>query len=781
MAMYFSFTYTDKKNVRALLLALPLWCSLVLCLSAWLILTPSAAGVEVDKDANKITLPPTIELNNLADLVSKSLGVSVQFGEGKVSGSVWVSLAQPVGGQELWSVFHQLLTNGGLTTVIADLPPVYHIVALSDAPQHGRILSPEDLATLTYQPGYQVVVYDLSHLSAEVALKIFTAVFTTPAIQIRSLGGDGKRLLFAAPLERHQEAQALLKAIDRPGMQPAVGLMKPERTSPAALQASTVAAWNALGRVDESQKQAEILIAPDGLQLMLVATNSNIELLTKIAQQLDQTEPVETKSYRPRFFALEEVANLINQTMKKVSATPITQGVPGLEIVRDNLTGSLIIQATAAEHERIAKLIKSLDEAPATARRQARSIQVKHRKADEISRMVMALISAESNTGSNNSNPGATTMAATPPPAQQTNPFPSTNANNGVMSGQSFSGNGGSTSLAPVNLPPPPTTAPASISQTADGSLLITADPVTNRLLILGEPRIIDQVEKLVLELDKYQPQVDIEFTMVTLTDDQSRSLGVELVHQFGENGTTTDITSLFGLSQGTAGDSTARAIGNATGLGTVVLKPGQYAAVVRALETVSDGRSVIKSQMVVNNNTQATLNGVIQQPLTSLNSSTQIATTSYAGTSDAGTQITVSPQISPADYVTLTYSLSQSAFIGESIVTENSVIPPTKRNDNVASTATVPDGYVIALGGLSNHSTGKSESRIPLLGNIPFFGALFRSRNSSDKDSRFFVFIRVSILRRGNFSDLRYLSEQKAKDAAVDTNLPSLEPQFIR
>jgi general secretion pathway protein D len=771
--------------------------SVLLFLTTTFYLTATYAGEEAD---NRVTLPPSVELDKLTDLVAQTLGISVQFGAGKIVGTVRVTLAGPVGGKDLWSVYHQLLANGGFTTVIHDWPPVYHVVSVTDAPQFSRTLTTDELARLPYPPGYQVVLYDLKHISSETTMKLLTIVFTSPGIQIRSLGGDGRRLLLAAPAVRQIDAAAIIRALDQPGRQPTVRLVRPERTTPAALQASVTAAWNALGRIDENPHPAEVMVAPDGLQLLLIATANDLGALEGVVHELDRTEPVETRTYRPHFFSLDEVANLITQTTGVGNASPAgaakATSSSAVEIVRDNLTGSLIIKGTAAEHERIKALIKSLDDAPATARRQARTIQVKHRRADEISRMVITLISPELGmTG-----PGASAMSQQPAPQARptqpaTNGFPGQGGSpNGFpsSSGNQFSGGGGlggglgglgggGLSGAQPMLPAAAPAAQVTVNGTPDGSLLITSDPVTNRLLVLGEPRIIDQVQTLVTQLDQYQPQVDIEFTLVSLTDEQSQNVSAELVRLLKDGATTTSLTSLFGSSTvGTSTDATARAIGNAAGFGSVVLRPGQYAAVLRALETVNEGRSVVRSQLVVNNNSQATLNSVIQQPIASLNTSTQAASSTFAGTSDAGTQITISPQISPSDYVTLAYSLVQSSFLGEANSTSG--IPQTKRNDNVSSTATVPDGYVIALGGLTIHTTGKSESRIPLLGSIPYLGALFRSRNDSTKDSKFFVFIRVSVLRRSDFSDLRYVSEVQAQKAGIShEGDPQLEPQFIR
>ena len=69
----------------------------------------------------------------------------------------------------------------------------------------------------------------------------------------------------------------------------------------------------------------------------------------------------------------------------------------------------------------------------------------------------------------------------------------------------------------------------------------------------------------------------------------------------------------------------------------------------------------------------------------------------------------------------------------------------------------------------------------MPLLGDLPIVGALFRSRSKSTQRTRFYVFIRATILRHENFEDLRYLSEMDLEAAAVDDGWPDVLPRLIR
>src|SRR5690606_28612935 len=109
------------------------------------------------------------------------------------------------------------------------------------------------------------------------------------------------------------------------------------------------------------------------------------------------------------------------------------------------------------------------------------------------------------------------------------------------------------------------------------------------------------------------------------------------------------------------------RSVGDATGFSGVILDPGEFSVVVRALETVNEGRSVSRPRLLVDNNQRATFDSVVQQPVVSVNAGDTVSTTSQAGFEPAGTQITVTPRIANGDHLVLEYAVVQSAFVGES------------------------------------------------------------------------------------------------------------------
>src|SRR5690606_20622818 len=132
--------------------------------------------------------------------------------------------------------------------------------------------------------------------------------------------------------------------------------------------------------------------------------------------------------------------------------------------------------------------------------------------------------------------------------------------------------------------------------------VLLTADEPTGRILAVGEGRLLDQLALLIATLDVRHPQVLIEAVVVSLSERETKSLGVELQRQFSSGDAAVRLASLFGLG---SPDPTTGVLSPAAGAGFsgVVLDPGEFSAVVRALETVNQGRSLQMPKILVNNN----------------------------------------------------------------------------------------------------------------------------------------------------------------------------------
>jgi type II secretory pathway component GspD/PulD (secretin) len=765
-----------------------------------------AAG-EADPNAPlAVQLPRQSDLAKLTDLVAELTGLPMQFDPQQLKGTVRLEVGSgtELTRRSLWDLYNQVLASRGFTTVLTGDPPVYQVVPVGNAGALARLdLTETELRT--YPPGFVALMVELQHVGADQAAKALAAILADRSSQARELEGARTRLLLTGLRERINDARRALALLDRPGVVPVFHSLAPSRAAPAALQAAVKGAWTALDRISAAPRPIEVQVSPDGRRLLLIAEAEVIDEVVRLAKALDESEPVETRTYRPRYYGITEVARLIEQVMESGQ----DRKDPGFRVIRNELTEALIVSGTGAQHARVAAILHELDEAPAEARRQVRSFTIRNRKVEDLARILQTM--AESGLL-------AARVAAAEPVPGTVPAVPEIPAGPKVPAGPE----------TPAASPPSPVITAADPPAremmgplaNAGGSalqgLVITTDPVTSAIIALGEPRLLAQLEKIIGDLDQRQPQVELEVLLFTLSDSESRDLGVELMRLFRAGGSTVLLSSIFGLG----GDETAfPALLDASvkaasrpvyfpgtvipwkmvpqpypapalagispfnsGFNGTVVNPGDFAAVVRALEAVTDGSSLIRARVVVDNNAQAALNGVVQEPYSSINASNTVSTTSYGGTSDAGTQITVTPQIAAGDQVSLVYDITQSSFLGNSTVgPDGSITPPPKRSDMVKSTATIPDGFVIGLGGLTANSDRFSESRLPVLGSIPLLGHLFKTSSKTRNDSRFYVFIRANVLRHNNFEDLKHLSRnQLAAAGLADEGWPVLQARFL-
>lgn len=720
------------------------------------VITPVSAGEAEDRQGN-LSLPSQIELARLVELVGESVGVSIHFDPQKIQGTVRLELRQGLNQAQLWSVFNQVLVNRGLTTVVAGSPTVFHVVALNEAESLGLLFtSPADIEAVKPSPGHVTMVQGLTHITPEMATQTLGAALGQKC-QIKAIGRESSRVLISGDRERVLAAARLLALVDRAGNQVAFRTYQPRYAGTAKLQQAAGAAWAAAGKVNGRQVGLEIQAMPDGLRLLVVTTSEAMASAIQLIEELDRAEPLLTRTYRSTQFRLDDVAQLLEQVLR-----PGDEG--RLRIVRSPMTAGLLVTATESQHERVQRLLADLDASPAGMRQSLRVFTIRNRPVADVVIVLRELAGngiAEAASAAGESQAGAPAQAAQ---AAQEAPAPAAPA--------------AQSAPRPAANPSPAATGKG--GQKA-GDSFFTVDAHTNSVIVLGTPRFLDQVAGVIERLDRRQPQVALEITLVTMSDSDALAFSVEWAALYKTHSGYGAVSQLFGQSK--QGDSAAdRVPGSASGLNALVINPRDWSALLNALQTVNKGRNTVTSRSMAESNVEVVVNAVLQEPVSNINSNSNISTTTFGGTSDAGTQIKIKPLIGAADQVQLTYAISQSAFVGESIKTENGgVIPPPKRQDSLSGGVTVPDGHVIALGGLSSVKVSEGGSGLPWISRIPLLGWLFSNRRNEDSSSRYYVFLRADVMRHPSFEDLKYRSGRVAAEAGAQLEgEPRPAPQFM-
>jgi len=109
----------------------------------------------------------------------------------------------------------------------------------------------------------------------------------------------------------------------------------------------------------------------------------------------------------------------------------------------------------------------------------------------------------------------------------------------------------------------------------------------------------------------------------------------------------------------------------------------------------------------------------------------------------DAGITLDITPHISEGNLLRLEVGMTRSDF-----GTITGTKPPDTTSNDITTVVTVPDGSTIILGGLTKLKQSKAGSKVPLLGDLPLVGGLFRSVDNSDNASKLYIFVKANILR---------------------------------
>lgn len=775
----------------------------------WAILPPLgvvAHPYQPPGDAATLTPSGQLELARLVDLAATRADVDVEYDAAALKGVVTLR-ASELSDTELWELMNHVLASRGFTTVrqpksaaAADAArsrrPSMSVVKLSDAASAVAVSGldagaegGEAAGAGRFQPGFVSQVVQVRHREPRSLLEPVRLVLSKQGSSVAVLGETGGRtppapegsaepasatgglLLITDLTPRVRQAEQVIAMLDAPAAGVAVEEIPARNLSAQQLAALVKQVAETRRKAGGGATTGEVLALPDGSGVLLVAPRDEAEQWRALIARLDQREPASTVSYTPRSFSAKEVARLIEQAVRGVTGTggaPPTGADDRWRLVVDELTGTLIVTATASQHEQIAALLARLDETPASARRPVRTFVVRNRSVREVLGVLQQLASAGvlDAGGEDIATPAGgravdqrsdrpVSVGGTP---VTTGPQPGTPA--GPLLG-----------ARRTDLATPP-------AAPGGRELTLTADEGTNTIIAVGPSRQLDQIEQLLPTLDVRQPQVMVEVMLVSLTDARSRDLGLEFEKLDSVGDAQFRLSSLFGLStSGTVDGQRVRQVGDAQGFTGIVLTPGEFSIVIRALENLSEGKALSMPKLLVNNNQQAAFTSVLQQPFTSTNASTTVATTSFGGTQDAGTTISVRPQIAAGDHLLLDYQIALSSFVGSG----SAGLPPPRQQNSVQSVADLPDGHTVVVGGLELNTESDSVGQIPLVGDIPLVGELFKNRSETNSRSRFFVFIRAGVLRSRGLEDLKHISAQDMKRAELPADAPLLEPRVIR
>jgi len=300
-----------------------------------------------------------------------------------------------------------------------------------------------------------------------------------------------------------------------------------------------------------------------------------------------------------------------------------------------------------------------------------------------------------------------------------------------------------------------------SVVRKIDDDIVIVPDQNTFSLIVYASNRNQTWIKELITTLDKRRPQVLIDVTLVEVTKNDDFAYDLNLLESFPDLTSTSGLTSAL-IPGATATNLVERLMSSgrdrfidleSTGdSGTAFYGDKHINALLTAMDKKSYGRVMARPKILVNDNENGVIitedktyveivGGALPQE------GSQVVQTSrdYEEYS-AGITLDIMPHISDGDLLRLDITLERSDFIPSS--DEDKTGPPDTSVSNLNTVVTVPDKSTIILGGMSKINQSKSGGKVPILGDLPLIGGLFRSHGKKDIQKKLYIFVKAQVIR---------------------------------
>lgn len=265
------------------------------------------------------------------------------------------------------------------------------------------------------------------------------------------------------------------------------------------------------------------------------------------------------------------------------------------------------------------------------------------------------------------------------------------------------------------------------------GQVFVVAETDTNSLLVTSPTRYQDQVKQIIAELDRPVRQVLIKALIVEVTHSDNIDLGLDV------NG--------FALSAANHGVTAVQNLGNVTASGsgglTVSLLESQVNATLHALQQEGKLDVLSRPSILATDNQEANIQVGQQLPYVSdvivTTGGTPINSVSWAS---IGIILDVTPHINPDGLVTMDVAPQISSISDSNVQIANGVTEPIVNTRQADSRVQVRDGQTVVIGGLMQDQKNTTVNKIPLLGDIPVLGQLFRRTQTTKVKTELLIFL---------------------------------------
>ena len=505
--------------------------------------------------------------------------------------------------------------------------------------------------------------------------------------------------------------------------------------------------------------------------LIITDLGINQRRLERIVEQLDQPSASDQiRVFKIEYATASEIAEKLQQIFddkkaagsKGKGAAPKKRPRPGKptpattasdsadesdaslsQIIADDRTNKLIVMANELAHERVEMLLKHLD-TPVSGEGQVRVYYLANANAEELASTLSTIIQGTSGSSSGGKKLGNRAGAKPPPGNAQSS--------------------GGAESFT--------------------GEVKVTADKGTNSLVILANNNDYKSLVKVIEKLDIARRQVFVEAVIMEVNLEDNTEFGLS-----AHGG------DLFDISGQESGAVLGSQIGSATSLGGILSLASlsgflaglqgpsieafgvtipAFSIVLQALQKSTDVNVLSTPHILTSDNEEAEIsvgqNVPFQSGYSSTLSSLSGGVSSLSNLSGLlggyGTiqrtnvelKLKIKPQINESDFIRL--EIDEST---EEIASQDATLGPTTSKRAAKTTVVARDQQSVVIGGLIQDRTVNSVEKIPLLGDIPVLGRLFRTTSKKKQKTNLLLFLTPYIVR--DQADFRRIFERKMKE----------------
>jgi len=443
-------------------------------------------------------------------------------------------------------------------------------------------------------------------------------------------------------------------------------------------------------------KSSVILAYAPTNTLIITDVYSNIRRLLKILKEIDVTGIGQQISVIPVEYAeASKLVNLLSTVFKPTRTKGKSASEKNITIVADERTNTIVMLTSEVDSLRIKRLIAMIDKETPRGKGSIHVYYCKHATAEELAKVLQDL------------------------PSQQT----------GTQTPKSKA------------------------SSVVAGKVRISADKATNSLIIVADKEDYNVLVDVIAKLDIPRSMVYIESLIMEVDMSTSFNLGIDW-SVFGQT-TVNGKDALIGggFRNGFVQPSEILQGGLTVGLISEPLKIAGFdvsniSAIINAVKTDDDFRILSTPQILTTDNEEARITVGENRPYQT-RSTTDVSGGTFESFEyrDVGKILKITPHVTEDRLVRMQINLEVTAIDQKATLTTKSTLPITLKR-TVDTTVIIKDQQTVVIGGLIDDSTTESQNKVPVLGDIPVLGWLFRKQAEETVKTNLYVFLTPRVIK---------------------------------